>query len=215
MNRPASHRLALRASCCCLSVSLLTACSADPGSVAGAVATTEPALAAKGSGGTIASIAMAGGIHSLARPDGTPVLTSINANAPFKNLALGDVRITLAEATQGDLAACQARMPNRTFSTSFGANAGTWVGGLSVWYNRTPAQSNFKFSGTRTVEGIVEQVQFTSNDDDAVQTTDGSTVTLTFTSAPLGFGSNSTHWELDANGLPVLRCVALTVTATR
>jgi hypothetical protein len=87
-------------------------------------------------------------------------------------------------------------------------------GELDIWQGHTTALSNFKFKGTRTVNGASEIVQFTANDQDAVQTTqaDGSTV-LVFNAVPMGFGSQSTHFDT-VDGLPVLRCARVSVTVT-
>jgi hypothetical protein len=159
---------------------------------------------------------MAGDIAPLTNPGGSAVAAAVNASAPFKNVTLASVTVTLNQPT-GDPAKCKQPGSTRTYdATSFGGNAGTWTGELVIWQGKTAALSNFKFSGTRTnpTTGAPETVQFTSNDQDAVETksADGAT-TLAFTSAPLGFGSQSTHYDTDAAGLPVLRCVALAITA--
>jgi hypothetical protein len=157
---------------------------------------------------------MTGDIGPLVSPTGGTVTASVNAKAPFKNLGLSGVVITLNNPS-GDPSACRRAGTSRTYdSTSFGGNEGTWTGGLEIWQGSSTASSNFRFNGTRVVNGVEETIQFTSNDNDALQTTTGATTTLSFTSAPLGFGSQSTHYDVDANGLPVLRCVRVTFAAT-
>lgn len=196
-----------------LLVAATAACTTEPTSTL--VRHGGDGLAAKG-GGSTRTVTASQDIAPITRPDGTPVRLSVNATRPFKNLDLANVTVTLSAPT-GDPAACKAAgtTNNRTYSDSFGDNAGTWTGGMSVWQGSTPAASNFKFSGSRTnpQTGASEWIQFTANDNDALEVTSGSTVTLQISSAPLGFGSNSTHWDLDAAGLPVMRCVRLTLVA--
>jgi hypothetical protein len=153
-----------------------------------------------------------GDIAPLTDPDGGPVIATVNSRAPFKNLVLANVRVTLNAAT-GDVNACRRPGTTRSYSTSFGDNAGTWTGELDVWQGKSTALSNFKFNGTRIVNGVLENIQFTANDQDTAQTTqdDGSTV-LRFDDVPMGFGSLSTHYDV-VDGLPVLRCVRLSFTA--
>lgn len=158
-------------------------------------------------------IDMSGDIGPLSSASGGDVVASTGSR-PFRNLKLSDVRITLNSPT-GDPAECRQPGSTRTYDvTSFGGNAGTWQGELVIWQGRTTTASNFRFNGSRTAaDGSAEVVQFTSNDNDAVQTTSDGTTTLTFNSAPLGFGGGSTHFDVDAAGLPILRCVRVVITA--
>ncbi|MGH7636892.1 MAG: hypothetical protein ACREOK_04505 [Gemmatimonadaceae bacterium] len=162
---------------------------------------------------SVQRIGMTGDIGPLTDASGGEVVAS-TASRPFRNLTLSDVRITLNSPT-GDPAVCRQAGSTRTYDeTSFGGNAGTWQGELVIWQGRTTTASNFRFNGSRTIgDGSVEVVQFTSNDNDAVQTTSDGTTTLTFNSAPLGFGGQSTHFDVDAAGLPILRCVRVVMTA--
>lgn len=200
----------LRLSMLGIIIATLTACSAEPTGVP--IETGGPSFA-KAGGSTPASIAVAGDIAPLTTASGATVVAPVNQKAPFKNLTLTDVQVTLNAPTAPE-AACKLEGSTRTYSDSFGSNAGIWRGDLAVWQGRTTQQSNFKFNGTRTVDGVEETVQFTANDEDAAQTTSGSTVTLTFTSARFGFGSESTHHDVDAAGMPIVRCVQLTMTAS-
>jgi hypothetical protein len=158
-------------------------------------------------------ISMSGDIGPLANSSGGDVVVNTAKN-PFKNLKLSDVRITMNSPT-GDPAVCRQPGSTRTYDeTGFGGNEGTWQGELVIWQQRTTTASSFRFNGSRAgADGSVEVVQFTSNDNDAVQVTNGGTTTLTFNSAPLGFGGGSTHFDVDAAGLPILRCVRLVLTA--
>jgi hypothetical protein len=199
------------------------ACTGDPTITALRPGSAAQAAKASSSGGVLESITMGplatetsppGDIAPLTTPDGGVATASVSARAPFKNLRLENVSITLNSAT-GDVDACKEAGSTRTYSASFGNNAGTWTGELDVWQGRSVALSSFKFTGTRTLNGLAEIVQFTANDDDAVQTTlaDGSTV-LRFDDVHMGFGSQSTHYDV-VDGLPVLRCLRVEFTAAR
>jgi hypothetical protein len=194
----------------------VTACAGEPTAVVLTPGSAPLAAKGGGSGSVTRTITMADDIAPLTNAHGSAVTAAVNASAPFKNLTLAGVTVTL-NAPTGDPAKCRQPGSTRTYDeTSFGGNAGTWTGELVIWQGKTTALSNFKFSGTRSspTTGAPETVQFTSNDNDAAQTTspDGTTI-LTFTSAPLGFGGQSTHFDVDPGGLPVLRCVRLTVAA--
>lgn len=187
----------------------LTACSAEPVDVL-----TGPGAASYArSGDAPVAIEAFGDMEPLTATSGASVLVAVNQKAPFRNLTLSAVRVTLVTPTAPE-AACKLAGSTRTYSDSFGNNAGVWQGDLVIWQGKTTKQSNFKFSGTRVVNGIEETVQFTANDDDAVQSSSGSTVSLALDAARFGFGSQSTHYDIDAAGLPILRCVHVTFTAT-
>ena len=189
-------------------VLLLVACSAEPTGIRPGAA----AMAKAPSSGA-STISMTGDIGPLTTPAGEAVTAAVNARAPFKNLELSGVVITL-NAPSGDPAVCRQAGSTRTYDIAgFGGNEGAWTGVLTIWQGSLSGASNFRFNGSRTVNGIQEVVQFTSNDNDAVQAMNGGTTTLTFNSAPLGFGSQSTHYDVDGNGLPILRCVRVTVTS--
>jgi hypothetical protein len=163
-------------------------------------------------------IAMSGDLGPLVTAGGEPVTAALGKN-PFKNLTLSDVRITIGQepALVGDGQRCRELMPNRTVvptgtDTEWdNAVRGDWVGELTIWQGRTSSQSNMKFAGTRS-DGTA--VQFTSNSDNAEQTTVGTTTTLRFIDAPLGFGDGPGRVvPRDDNGLPIIYCVNVKITA--
>lgn len=198
------------------------ACAGEPTSATLRPDSTPQAAKGNGGGAVMQTITMGplatetsppGDIAPMTSSQGGAVVSAVTAKSPFKNLSLANVSVTLNSAT-GDVSNCKLPGSTRTYSSSFGDNVGTWTGELDIWQGRSTALSNFKFNGTRTVNGVVETIQFTSNDDDAVQTKpDGATTVLHFDSVRLGLGSQSTHYDT-VDGLPILRCVRVTVTAT-
>jgi hypothetical protein len=163
-------------------------------------------------------IAMSGDLGPLVTAGGDDVTAALGRN-PFKNLTLSNVRITIGQeaALVGDGQLCRDRMPNRTVvptgtDTEWDAAVrGDWVGELTIWQGKTTSQSSMKFAGTRS-DGTA--VQFTSNSDNAEQTTVGTATTLRFIDAPLGFGDGPDRVvPRDDDGLPIIYCVNVTITA--
>jgi hypothetical protein len=179
-----------------------------------------PQFAKGGGGGKSAPsvLTMSGDIGPMVTANGEAVTATL-ARSPFKNLTLSSVRITIGEVLSGDGARCRELMPNRTVvptgdDTDWDERVrGDWVGELSIWQGRTTSESNMKFAGTRPDDADVA-VQFTSNSTNAVQTTDGTTTTLTFVDAPLGFGDGPGRIvPRDENGLPIIYCMNVQVIA--
>src|SRR5947209_1263470 len=97
----------------------LAACTGDPAGIRVGVAAS-----IKASSSGTSSITAAGDIAPLTTPTGDIVITSANPRAPFKNLALSGVSITLNTPT-GDPAACRQPGSIRTYdSLGFGGNQG-------------------------------------------------------------------------------------------
>jgi hypothetical protein len=189
----------------------LLGCSADS-----AMAPGDGPQYAKG-GGTSApsTLTMSGDIGPMLTANGETVTATL-AKSPFKNLTLSSVLITIGEqaALSGNGERCRELMPNRTVDNEWDERVrGEWIGDLTIWQGRTTSESNMKFAGTRPDDASIA-VQFTSNSKNAVQTKDGSTTTLTFVDAPLGFGDGPGRIvPRDENGLPIIYCVNVEVKA--
>jgi hypothetical protein len=147
--------------------------------------------------------------------------TKGRSKSPFRNLTLGNVRITIGAepALIGDGQLCRERMPARTVvptgsDTEWDSRVrGEWVGELTIWQGKNTRESNFRFAGTRPDDPDTA-VQFTSNSDNAEQSSVDSTTTLRFIDAPLGFGAGPGRIvPRDENGLPIIYCVNVTITA--
>jgi hypothetical protein len=167
-------------------------------------------------------ISASGDIGPLATAGGDDVTASLGKN-PFKNLTLSDVRITIGQdpALSGDGQRCREKMPDRTVVPTVDDTdwpeevRGDWVGELTIWQGKNTSESNFRFAGTRPGDPDIA-VQFTSNSDNAVQSSAGSTTTLEFVDAPLGFGAGPGRVvPRDDNGLPIIYCVNVTITAQK
>ena len=186
-----------------LALLVLAACGTDSLTSTGPRLSAAPSLAkGGGSGGganTLYAYTFSGDAVSPAGPAGT---TSQSTTAPFRNLTVSGVTVTLSAPT-GNISAC--RLGTATYVDHFGENAGrTFTGTLTV-----PKTGGLSFLGTEV--GGSAQVQFSAGDATGgpVETAGaGGTYTHTLTDARLFFGGNSTYFD----GL--YRCVNLTVTAT-
>jgi hypothetical protein len=174
-----------------------------------------------GSGGKQPStITLSGDIGPVLTAGGESVTATL-AKSPFRNLTLSGVRLTIGHVAElsGDGQRCRELMPARTIVPTGDDRQwdsgvrGDWVGDLTIWQGSQTSQSSMKFAGTRAADPA-SAVQFTVNSTNAVQRTDGTTTTLTFVDAPLGFGDGPGRVvPRDDDGLPIIYCVNAEVKA--